>query len=214
MARYGRQAALRSVVVRRATARPSYRRSAGLQACLAQQTQNPLAPAHQGQRAGRCAHARPRDRRHRRAAARKPDARRSRRHTSRSVGAAALDGAAGRRHRHRPDRQERHSRSRDAARAPVLLDRPRRLRTARRQLLASLSRRRRDDDAHGRKHQRDHGHQSEPPDCRRRDAWPGHRRDRAIRQRPEPVPPDARAQEAPTRRGGTSRTGPIRARRR
>ena len=131
-----------------------------------------------------------------------------------AIGDAALDRAARRRHRHRPDRQERHSRSRDAARAPVLHDRPRRVRTARRQLLASLPRRRRDDDADGGERERDHGHQHQPPDRRRRDAGPGDRRDRAVRQRPEHVPADARGQERRRGAARTSPTGPIRARRR
>ena len=43
---------------------------------------------------------------------------------------------------------------------------------------------------------------------------PDDRRDRAVRQRPEHVPADARGEEAPTRRARTSTTGPTRARRR
>ena len=179
-----------------------------------QQTAKPARALHQGQRAGR-------SRSRTSASSTAPARRRAKTRRSSfatahiaSVGAADIDRAARRRHRHRLDRQERHPRSRDDARAPVLLDRPRRLRTARRQLLASLSRRRRDDDAHGREHQRDHGHQSSAAGLRparclaRRSTRPRHtstvraRSCRCTRSR------------APTRPGGTSPTGPTRDRRR
>ena len=51
-------------------------------------------------------------------------------------------------------RQERDAGPRDAPRAPVLPDRPGRLRPARPELRAALPRRRRDDDAHGGQHER------------------------------------------------------------
>ncbi len=76
-----------------------------------------------------------------------------------AIGDAARIAAAGRRDDRRSDGQERHPRARHAPRAPLLHDRPRRVRPARRQLLAPLSRGRRDDDADGGERERDHGHQ-------------------------------------------------------
>ena len=59
------------------------------------------------------------------------------------------------------------------------------------ELLAPLSRRRRDDDEDGRQRERLHGHQLEAADRGRAAARPGDRCDRAVPERPEHVPADA-----------------------
>ena len=78
-----------------------------------------------------------------------------------AIGDVARSRRRRRRDDHRSHRQERDPRARDDARAPVLPDGPGRVRSARRELLAPLSRRRRDDDADRRQHERLHGHQSQ-----------------------------------------------------
>ena len=85
------------------------------------------------------------------------------------------------------DRQERHPRPRDGARAPLLPDRPRRLRTARRELLRLYL-------AGGVTTMRTGGNVNGFMDLKLKrlidagqKAGPGHRRDRAVPERPEHV---------------------------
>ncbi len=118
--------------------------------------------------------------------------------------------ARGRPH-HRPGRQERDPRPGDGARAPLLPDRARRVRPARAELRPALPRRRRHDHPNRRQPQRLHGHHAEAPGRGRRGRRTGHRRDHAVRERPQPVRPDDGAARPRSGRAGTSATGPTRA---
>ena len=92
----------------------------------------------------------------------------------------------------RPDRQVGDPRPRDGPRAPLLPDRPRRLRAAGRELHPALPRGRRDDDEDRRERERLHGPEAEAADRGGPAAGARDRRDRAVPERPEHVPADAR----------------------
>ena len=89
--------------------------------------------------------------------------------------------------------QDRDARARDAARALLLPDRPERLRPARPELHAPVSRRWRDDDADRRQRERGDGHHARADERVWAAGGAGDRRDGAIPQRSEHVPADARA---------------------
>ena len=113
-------------------------------------------------------------------------------------------------HDDRSHRQERDSRPRDGARASLLPERSRRLRTARRKLFASLSLRRRHDDADRRQRQRVHGPEHDAAGRGGPEAGTRDRCHRAVSERPEHVHPDAHAE----RPGGRAAAGAVLDRRR
>ena len=145
---------------------------------------------HQGRRAGRRDHQRPRRRRHRRAGARGADGRHSRRQHRNAR--RCRGRCASRCHDHRRHRQDDPARPGDAARASLLSNRPANLRAARAELHAALPRRRRDDDAHRRQRERRDGHHAQAVDRSRPAAGTVDRRDRPLLERRQHVPPDAR----------------------
>ena len=106
-------------------------------------------------------------------------------------------------------------RARDGARASLLPHRPRRLRQSHRVVLATVSRRRRDVDAHRGKHERHRRDQSQEVDRRRRARRAVDRRDRAVPRGAGTRPrPGSTSSRTPPTRAARSTTGTTSARRR
>lgn len=110
-------------------------------------------------------------------------------------GQRGFDSDPGRRRDDRSGRPLCHAWAGDDARASVLHHGAGRVRAAWPQLLKAVSGRRRHYNAHGRKHERHHGHQPCAPHRGGRAGGPVNRRDRALLERTEHISSDAHGQD-------------------